>query len=115
MIKTNIEAVESYLDALRSKDLSRAPLAPDIAFEDPLVQPSTGVEAWQQFVGPMLPAIKDIRVKQHVAEGDYVATLWEADTIWGVIPIFELFRVAKGQITEAKAFFDPRPIISGMG
>jgi hypothetical protein len=36
--------------------------------------------------------------------------MWEADTIWGVIPIFELFLVKDGRIKEARAFFDPRPI-----
>ena len=110
MSKHNIELVESYLAALREKDLTRAPVSDDVLFEDPLTTPQRGVEAWKQFVGSMLPAIKDVRVKQHVAEGDYVATLWEADTLWGVIPIFELFRIVDGRITEAKAFLDPRPI-----
>jgi limonene-1,2-epoxide hydrolase len=110
MRESNIEAVERYLDALRSKDLSRAPLADDIFFTDPLVGEMTGVQAWHGFIEGMLPAIKDVRVKQHVADGDLVATMWEADTVWGVIPIFELFRVADGRIKEARAFFDPRPI-----
>jgi limonene-1,2-epoxide hydrolase len=110
MRESNIEAVERYLDALRSKDLSRAPLAPDILFTDPLVGELTGEEAWRGFINPMLPAFKDVRIKQHVVEGDYVATMWEADTIWGVIPIFELFLVKDGRIKEARAFFDPRPI-----
>jgi limonene-1,2-epoxide hydrolase len=110
MRESNIEAVERYLDALRSKDVSRAPLAPDIFFTDPLVGEMTGVDAWRGFIAQLLPAIKDVRVKQHVADGDLVATMWEAETIWGVIPIFELFRVDDGRIKEARAFFDPRPI-----
>ena len=110
MRESNIEAVELYLDALRSKDLSRAPLAADIVFVDPLTPERTGIQEWRAFIEPMLPAFKDVRVKQHVVEGDYVATLWEADTVWGVIPLFELFRVEDGQIKEARAFFDPSPI-----
>lgn len=110
MRESDIEAVEQYLDALRSKDMSRAPLAADIVFTDPLVGEATGEEAWREFISRMLPAIKDVRVKQHLADGDYVATLWEADTVWGIIPIFELFRVEDGRIKEARAFFDPRPI-----
>lgn len=110
MRESNIEAVERYLDAIRSKDLSRAPLAADIVFSDPLVGELTGEEAWHGFLNQMLPAIKDVRVKQHLAEGDSVATLWEADTVWGIIPIFELFRIEEGRIREARAFFDPRPI-----
>ena len=110
MREANIETVERYLDALRTKDLSRAPLAPDLFFTDPLVGERTGVEAWQEFIGPILPALKDVRIKQHVTEGDHVTTLWEADTVWGVIPILELFRIENGLVKEARAFFDPRPI-----
>lgn len=110
MRESNIEAVERYLDALRSKDLSRAPLADDLVFSDPLINEQTGVQAWREFVSPMLPAFKDVRIRQHVADGDVVVTLWDAETVWGVIPILELFRVENGRIKEARAFFDPRPI-----
>ena len=110
MRESNIEAVERYLDAIRSKDLSRAPIAPDISFADPLAGALTGEEAWRGFLGQVLPAINGVRVKQHVAEGDFVSTLWEADTVWGIIPILELFRVEGGRIREARAFLDPRPI-----
>ena len=110
MRESNIAAVEGYLEAIRSKDLSRAPIAPDIFFTDPLIGELTGEEAWRGFLTQMLPAISGITVKQHVTEGDYVSTLWEADTVWGTIPILELFRVEGGRIKEARAFFDPRPI-----
>jgi limonene-1,2-epoxide hydrolase len=113
MRESKIEAVERYLDALRSRDLSRAPLADDIVFIDPLTPERTGIEAWRAFIEPMLPAFKDVRVLRHVVEGDFVATMWEADTVWGVIPVFELFRVEDGRIKEARAYLDPRPITAG--
>ena len=87
------------------------PVAPDIVYHDPLTPPGHGIDAWRDFVSPILPAFKGVRVQQHVSEGDRVATLWEADTIWGVIEVFELFHVVDGRIKEARAFFDPRPII----
>ena len=110
MRESNIEAVEGYLNAIRSKDLSSAPVAPDIFFTDPLVGEMTGEEAWRGFLSQLLPAVNGVSVKQHVAEGDRVATLWEADTVWGVIPVLELFRIEDGRIKEARAFLDPRPI-----
>jgi hypothetical protein len=110
----NIKIVESYLDALRVKDLSKAPVAEDVVFEDPLATPASGRQAWAEFVSGILPALKDVRVKQHVVDGNHVATLWEADTVWGVIPIFEYFHVVDGTIREARAFFDPRPITNAM-
>ena len=36
MREENIKTVEAYLNALKQKDLSLAPLADDVAFEDPL-------------------------------------------------------------------------------
>lgn len=110
MRESNIETVERYLDAIRSKDLSRAPIAPDIFFTDPLVGELTGEDAWRNFVGQLLPAVNGVEVKQHVSEDNFVATLWEAHTVWGIIPILELFRVEDGRIKEARAFLDPRPI-----
>ncbi len=110
MRESNIKAVELYLEAIRSKDLSRAPIADDIVFVDPLTPDSKGASEWRAFLTPILPAFKDLRIKQHVAEGDFVATLWEAETIWGIIPVMELFRVEDRLIKEARAYFDPRPI-----
>jgi predicted ester cyclase len=110
MENPNIKLVESYLDALRTKDLSKAPVASDIRFEDPLTEPREGIDAWREFVSPMLPAFNEVRIRRHIAEGDYVATHWEADTAWGVIPVFEYFRIKNGRIAEARAFLDPRPI-----
>lgn len=112
MENPNIKIVESYLDALRSKDLSRAPVDQEITFADPLTPTGSGRQAWTEFVSSVLPGINDVRVKQHIADGDHVVTLWEADTTWGVIPILEYFRVNGGLIQEARAFFDPRPIVN---
>ena len=110
MENPNIKIVEDYLDALRIKDLSKAPVDQNVVFADPLTPTSSGRQAWTDFVSSVLPGINDVRVKQHVAEGDLVVTLWEADTAWGVIPILEYFRLNGGLILEARAFFDPRPI-----
>jgi hypothetical protein len=110
MENPNIEIVERYLDAIRTKDLSQAPVDQNITFTDPLTPACAGRQAWAEFVSGMLPGINDVRVLQHIADGDHVATLWEADTAWGVIPIFEYFRISGGLIHEARAFLDPRPI-----
>lgn len=112
MENPNIKIVESYLDALRTKDLSKAPVDQNVVFADPLTPTSTGRHAWSEFVSSVLPGINDVRVKQHIADGDHVATLWEADTAWGLIPILEYFRISDGLIHEARAFFDPRPIVN---
>lgn len=110
MRNPNLDVVEAYINAIKNKDLSQAPLAPDVTFEDPLTPPLKGAEAVLEFISGVLPIVNDIRIKRHIAEGDYVATMWDADTTFGVIHIFECFRVSNGLIQGIQAFLDPRPL-----
>ena len=105
-----VQAVESYLDALRRKDLSRVPFAPSVTFESPLSPRVVGVKAVSEFLTGMFPVIKDVRVRRHIVENEYVATRFDLDTTFGVIPVFDCFRVANGLIQEVRPFYDPRPI-----
>lgn len=111
MRKKNIAAVEKYLDALRGKDLSLAPLADDLKFDDPIAGHGIGAENFRAFLSGFLPAIMSVELIQHVCDGEYVVTHFEADTVFGKIKILEKFRVQNGQITEAEGFYDPRLII----
>lgn len=111
MNKENTEIVESYLNALKEKDLSLARLAADVRFEDPMTKNGTGAENLKAFLTGFLSAINDVRVHQHICEGEWVVTHWEVDGIFGIIPILEKFRVEDGEIKEMTAFFDPRPIL----
>lgn len=113
MREENIKAVEAYLNALKKKDLSLAPFAEDVVFEDSVAGKIVGVENVKAFLSGFLPAINDIKVIQHICESEYVVTHWEVDTVFGIIPIMEKFRVQNGKITEATAYFDPRPILGG--
>jgi len=113
MNNQNIEAVEAYIYSLKEKDLSKAPLADDVSFEDPLTPKLNGSNAVKEFLEKFLPAIKGVRIESHLTENDYVATLWEADTVFGIIPIFERFHVVDGKIKEIRAYLDPRPITGG--
>lgn len=110
MGNSNISVVESYLYALRDKDLSAIPLAPDVRFEEPLTETLNGAEAVLAYLPNILPLVNDVRIKRHIADGEHVATIWEADTPLGIIPVCEYFRVVDGRITEISAYFDPRPL-----
>lgn len=105
-----VKAVESYLQGLKNKDLSKVPFASDVTFESPLSPKLIGAEAVIEFLTGLFPAIKDIRVKQHIVEGEYVATLFDFDTSFGIIPVFDCFRVTGGQIKQIRPYYDPRPI-----
>lgn len=111
MREENVKAVEAFLNALKERDLSLAPLAERIEFEDPLSGKNAGAENFRAFLSGFLPAINDVRVLSYVCEGDYVVAHWEVDAVFGIIPILEKFRVRDGKIVEAFGFYDPRPII----
>ena len=111
MREENIKLVEAYINSLKQKDLSLAPLADDILFEDPLAGRATGAENFKAFLSGFLPAINDVRVHRHVCEDEYVATHWEVDGVFGVVQIMEFFRLQDGKIIEAIGIFDPRPIV----
>jgi limonene-1,2-epoxide hydrolase len=110
MDNANIEVVEGYIHGLRDSDLSKIPFAKDVVFEEPLTPTLVGEDAVRAYLPNVLPLIKDARIKRHISQGEYVATIWEAETPMGVIPVCECFRIVNGQIKEISAYFDPRPI-----
>ena len=110
MKQQNIQVVEAFLNALKNKDLTDAPVAEDLYFEEPLSGSGKGVEALHAFISGFLPALSDVRILHHVADGEFVVTTWEADGVFGKILILEKFRVVDGKISEFYAFYDPRPI-----
>jgi len=103
----NIAVVESYLNGLASKDLSPVPFAPDVTFEGPLMPKLAGRETIVGFLTSIFPPIKGIEIKQHVADGDYVATVFDMETVNGVDHVVDLCRVAGGRLTEVRAFYYP--------
>ena len=111
MREENIKAVEDYIQGIGNKDLSFEMLDENLYFEDPLTVRSHGKENLRAFLTGFLPAIDSVKIHEHICEGDTVVTHWEVDGIFGVIPIMEKFTVENGKITEAIAFFDPRPIL----
>jgi hypothetical protein len=105
-----VAVVEAYLQGLVSKDISKVPFATDITFEGPRVPPLTGREAVVGFLKMILPAIKDIHIKQHIVEGDYVATVFDMETTDGIDRVFDRIRVLDGELKEIHSFYYPRPL-----
>jgi limonene-1,2-epoxide hydrolase len=110
MKSANVVVVESYLRGLKKKDLRDVPFAPDVTFEGPLTPKITGESAVRDFLSSLFPVIRDIRVKRHVVEGEFVATEFDFDTTFGVIPVFDCFRVSEGRLKQIRPYYDPRAI-----
>lgn len=53
-----------------------------------------GRESVIEYMLSMLPGFDDVKLERHMIGGDYVATLWEAQTVWGNVPISSVFRIA---------------------
>src|SRR5580765_5878016 len=105
-----VAAVEAYLDCFKTKDLSGVPLADNVTFEGPLVGTLTSRQTVKGFLTSILPMVKGVHVKQHVVEGDYVATVFDMETVNGVDRVFDLIHVANGEIAEIRTFYYPKPV-----
>ena len=106
------QAVLSYFDGLRAGDVDAIPFARDVRFESPISEPMRGADAVRAFLRDVLPAIRTVRVQQVLSDGDQVAVRFELETVHGVIPAFDWFRVVNGEIAEARPFYDPRPLLA---
>ena len=106
-----IAIVEAYLYGLPTGDFSQVTFAPDVSFESPLSPKVAGQPAIDMVTG-LSPFINEITIKQHIVEDDHVATLFDMDTVYGVMPVFDYFRVTEGQLKEIRPFYDPRPMIN---
>jgi hypothetical protein len=109
---TNIEIAETYLEAIRTRDLSKALLAPEVTLQFPLTpRQVVGRESVIEYLLALLPGTDDVKLERHMTGGEYVATLWQAETVWGTVPICSVFRISDGLIREVRSFWDPRPVM----
>lgn len=99
--------VETYLKGLVGKDISKVPFAKDVTFEGPRVPPLAGRQVVVGFLTMILPAIKNIQIKQHIVEGDYVATAFDMETTDGIDRVFDRIRVLDGELKEIHSFYYP--------
>jgi hypothetical protein len=102
-----VAVVEAYLDCFATKDLSKVPLAEDVTFEGPRMPKLTERETVIGFLTQILPMVKGIHLKQHIVEGDYVATIFDMETVNGVDHVFDRIHIVDGQIKGIHAFYYP--------
>jgi predicted ester cyclase len=102
-----VAAVEAYLDCFATKDLSKVPFAEDVTFEGPRMPKLTGRATILGFLTQILPMVRGIQVKQHIVEGDYVATVFDMETVNGVDHVFDRINTVDGQIKAIHAFYYP--------
>ena len=109
-----IEIIERYLDALQRGNVNDVPFAPDVTFESPLGPRAAGREAVLDALRGMLPAVLGVEVRDHIAEGEFVASRFTLKTPFGPIDVFDRFRVVNGLLAEIRPYYDPRVITEAM-
>lgn len=105
-----IAAVEAYLNCFATKDLSEVPLADDVTFEGPLVPKLAGRQTVKAFLASILPMVKGTQVKQHIVDGDYVATIFDMETAKGVDHVLDCIHVTDGEIKGIQTFYYPKQV-----
>src|SRR3954452_6990689 len=103
-----VAVVESYLDCFATKDLSKVPFAEDVTFEGPRMPKLTGRPTILGFLTSVLPMVKSIQLKQHIVEGDYVATVFDMETVNGVDHVCDRIHIVDGEIKGIHAFYYPQ-------
>lgn len=109
-----VTAVESYLQALGRRNLTGVPFAEGVTLESPLTETLVGADRVVEFLTGLFPAVKDVRINRHIVEGEFDAVMFDLDTVFGVIPVFDCIRVRDGLIHEIRPYYDPRPITEGV-
>jgi len=103
-----VAVVEAYLGCFVTKNVSQVPFSEDVTFEGPRMPKLTGRQTITEFLASILPAVKSIRVKQHIVEADYVATLFDMETVNGVDHVFDRIHIVDGKIKGIQAFYYPQ-------
>jgi hypothetical protein len=100
-----VAVVEAYLNCFATKDLSKVSFAEDVTFEGPRMPKLAGRATVLGFLAHILPMVRGIQLKQHIVEGDYVATVFDMETVNGVDHVFDRIHIVEGQIKEIHAFY----------
>src|SRR5579871_4228862 len=91
----NVAVAETYFAAIRSKDPAKALLASDVTLQFPLtLRKVVGKESVIEHISALFPGVDDVIVERHMTGGEYVATLWEARSVWGNLHICSVFRIS---------------------
>jgi hypothetical protein len=110
-----VALVEAYLDSFATKDLSKISFAEDVTFEGPRMPKLAGRPTVLGFLTQILPMVRGIQLKQHIVEGDYIATVFDMETVNGVDHVFDRIHIVDGQIQSIHAFYYSEQMAEGQG
>ena len=105
-----VAVVETFLSCLASKDLAQLPIEPDLTVQSPLIPRVSGAPA-MKYLKRVADAVRAIHVRQHIVEGDWVATVFDEETATGPVSVFAKFEVVASGIRDVTVYYDPRALV----
>jgi hypothetical protein len=71
---TNTEIAETYFEAYRSRDLTKALLAPDVTMQHAVTpRKLLGKDTVIDYMLALMSGLDDLTIERHVVEGEFVA------------------------------------------
>ncbi len=102
---TKARIIEAYFRCVLEGRLADLPITDDYGSESPLSGRMFGSEA-VAYLGVIGKEMSDIRIVQHIVEGDFVATHFEEVLPSGVLPVVGLFEFTGDKIRFVRVFFN---------
>lgn len=112
-MRSETDIIEACLHDLRAGEDRGTPLAEDVTWEGPPASGKLAGAEVRRLLSRFRPLVEEVRVRRHIVEGPYVASLLELATPAGTIPAFVCFRLANGLVKEIRTFYDPRGLGPG--
>jgi limonene-1,2-epoxide hydrolase len=100
-----IKVIERYFKSVLDGNLKALPVTDDYGSESPQSGILKGEKAIT-YLGMIGAEMSDIRVVQHIVDGNSVATHFEEITARGILPIVGLFELKGDKVCFVRVFFD---------
>jgi hypothetical protein len=100
-----IKVIERYFKCVVDGNLGTLPVTDDYGSESHQSGVVKGEKAIA-YLGMIGAEMSDIRVVQHIVDGDFVASYFEEITPKGILPIVGLFELKGDKVCFVRVFFD---------
>ena len=111
-MRDTLECVTQYVEAFGTKDFSKVPFDANVTFQGPLLDhPLKGKEAVIEFLTQVTRPMTDLRVKQHIVQGEHACAVIQFRARGMAIEACDYFRVSDNGITEIRVFLGTVPYL----
>lgn len=112
--RANLEAMKSYFDGLKTKDVSRVRFAANVTFTTAIIpRPEKGEAAVRKLTDGFANRLLNVRVDRYIIDDDFGCARFEIDWPENVIAhSINYFTFSNGQITSIEVYWNPREYLA---